>query len=295
MLLSEVKGDTPVVLTTLGHTESLRLGERTLRRHAVDGLASVPRALRQLAESPPPPQHTEGGPDRQAILAMVSSRLEACVQAEARERLSRLTRALSERARPSHGPLAPEGLWEAERLLAQGDLTGAQARLEAHEANRGREPGTLYLRARLALLRGQESPRVIAQRVGQLALAMSDFPEAVLLAAQAWNAAGDTRSAAPFARDLVSNPRVHDELRAAAESILRSPRVPAETPLGDRDFEGSGERGDLRPLSQRPPPPSRPPPRPRTAPPPPLEAPPTPRVSSPSPAARSVPPSGSWW
>ena len=51
---------------------------------------------------------------------------------------------------------------------------------------------------------------------------MSNFPDVELLAAQAWNAAGETRIAIPFARDLISNPRVHEELRIAAESILRS-------------------------------------------------------------------------
>jgi hypothetical protein len=284
-LLTEVASGAEVVLTTLGHAESLRLGERTLRRHAIDNVASVPRALRHLVEHAPGPQSSGRGPGREEFAAMLKARLAQCVNAEAREHLVRLERALSERARPSHGPLADPDMWEAEQLLAKGDVNGALRKIDAREASAGREPATIYLRARLALLQGKESPRVIAQRIGEMALSMSEFPEVELLAAQAWNAAGETRNALPFARDLISNPRVPEDLRAAAESILRAPRVPLETPMSERDFESS--EGELRSISRPPPPPLRPlserppPPEPsiRMAP-----------ESGASPAARSVPP-----
>ncbi|MGO8998940.1 MAG: hypothetical protein ACLQVI_36910 [Polyangiaceae bacterium] len=279
-LLSEVRGDTPVVLSTLGHAESLRLGERTLRRHAVDNVASVPRALRHLAEHAPAPQTGGQGPSRETFSAMLKARLAACASAEARDHLERLERALSERSRPSHGPLSAQSMWEVERLLNDGDLPAALRRIDALEGSHGREPATVYLRARLALIQGRESPRAIAQRIAEMALSMPDFPEVELLAAQAWNAAGETKNALPFARDLATNPRVPADLRAAAESILRAPRVPVDAPMGERDFESSG--GELRPISQRPPPPPVQPPEPeiRIA----------PETSSASPIARSVPP-----
>ena len=256
-LLTEVASDTPVVLVTLGHSESLRLGERTLRRHAIDNLAAVPRALRLLAEHPPAASGGGTGPGRDVFRAMLKARLASCASAEAREHLAKLERALQERTRPSHGPLAEEAIWEIERLLGAGDCAGAQRRIEVRETAEGRDPATVYLRARLALLEGRESPRAIAQRMGQMVLSMPDFHEVELLAAQAWNAAGETRNAIPFARDLATNPRVPADLRAAAESILRAPRVPVDAPMGDRDFEL--DDGELRPYSQAPAPVSSPP------------------------------------
>ncbi len=178
---------------------------------------------------------------------MVSARLASCANAEAREHL-RLQLALTERGRPSHGPLSDPEMWDAERMLGAGD-TAAAHRAGSRRARRRlgatRRPCTCA-RA-LALLQGKESPRAIAQRIGAMAVSMSEFPEIELLAAQAWNAAGETRNALPFARDLASNPRVPEDLRAAAESILRAPRVPLEAPMGDRDFESS--EGELRPIS----------------------------------------------
>ena len=252
VLLSEVAGGTPVVLTTLGHAESLRLGERTLRRQAVDNVAAVLRALKQLAENAPAPRETEG-PGREELSKIVTERLAWCANTEAREHLLSLERALVERKRPASGPLSDPELWEAESMLGQGEITAVVRRLDAREARSGREPATIYLRARAALLHGRESPRAIAQRIAEMALSMSDFHELELLAAQAWNAAGEPRSALPFARDLATNPRVPDDIRAAAEAILRAPRAATPAPLpGDHQIE---LETDARiPPSERPPP-----------------------------------------
>jgi len=295
VLLSEVARDTPVLLST-GSAESLRLGERTLRRTAIAGIETLPRALHQLASHVPAPQHVTDGPTRDAIEARLRSRLETCANEEAREHVFRLGRLLNERPRPTTGPLADAELWEIDRLLAQGSTHVAIAKLESREERAGREPGTVYLRARAALIAGSESPRLIAQRIGELALSMSNFPDVELLAAQAWNAAGETRIAIPFARDLVSNPRVHDELRIAAESILRSPRVPLEE-IGSRDFEASTD-GELVRASVPPQSASRPPPPYDTGPPTPRLStlPPTPRISAnPPPRTSNAPPAVSRW
>jgi hypothetical protein len=266
-LLAEVARETPVVLST-GSAESLRLGERTLRRHAIAGIEDVPRALLHLSVQIPPLQHPSDGPTREAIETALKARLETCASDEAREQIFRLGRMLNERPRPSHGPLADAELWEIDRMLAQGKAAAALARIDAKEGTTGREPATIYLRARAALLLGNESPRLIAQRVGELAISMSDFPDVELLAAQAWNAAGETRIAIPFARDLVSNPRVHDELRIAAQAILRSPRPPIEDG-GGRDLDASTGGEQVRGSS--------PPPTPRAAP---RADTPAPRISS---------------
>ena len=289
-LLLEVARDTPVVLST-GSADSLRLGERTLRRHAIAGIDAVPRALFQLSAHAPAPAHASDGPSREAIEAVLKERLVKCATDESRDHVLRLGRLLNERPRPSVGPLADPELWEIDRALMRGNAAAALARVEAREAATGREPGTIYLRARAALALGHESPRLIAQRIGELALSMSNFPEVELLAAQAWNAAGETRVALPFARDLVSNPRVHDELRIAAEAILRTPRVPLEE-IGVRDFEASSS-GDLVRASRPPPSASHPAPRAETPVPKKLSSPlpATPRsASDPPPRAPRAPP-----
>ena len=132
-----------------------------------------------------------------------------------------------------------------------------------------------------------------------MVLAMPDFHEVELLAAQAWNAAGETRNALPFARDLATNPRIPEELRAAAEVLLRSPRVPVDAPMGERDFEQTEGPESCDPYRSAAPAPLRSRQAP-TALPPPMKSrserpPPEPAIlvlpdSSPSPVARSVPP-----
>ena len=292
-LLSEVMGETVLVLHTLGHSESLRLGERTLRRHAIAGAAGIPRALRQLAEHPPSAPAASAGPTNEVIAEIIRSRLNECAEAEARDHLARIERALRERTRPNQGPLSDPTLWDAERLLWRGETAQAIARIEAYEASQGRDPATLYLRARASLATGREAPKLIAQRVGELALTMSNFPEVELLAAQAWAAAGDMRRAIPFARDLLANPRLHDELRFAAEIVVRGAKGDSEGPVGEHAFEAS-PTGELRPISKAPPP-SR-----AAQVPPPSAAPPRserpepslrrPDLTNNSPIARSVPP-----
>jgi hypothetical protein len=142
LLLGEVKGEAPVVLSTAGHSESLRLGERTLRRHAIDGVASVPRALRHLLEHAPTPQHTSQGLGREQVAEIVRGRLAECVQPEAREHLARIERALTERARPSYGPLSDSELWRRSGSSGRGTRPvrsgGSRRARRATAATRGR-------------------------------------------------------------------------------------------------------------------------------------------------------------
>jgi hypothetical protein len=166
-----------------------------------------------------------------------------CVVPATREHLERLEVAMMERERPSVGPLADPELWALDRRLKSGDARGVIEAVDAREIACGREPATIYLRARASLMTGREPPKVIAQRVAMLATTMSGFPELQLLVAEAWDAAGETRLAAPFAREVANNPRADDELRATAEAILRAPRVEIEMTAG-RTFE-LGPDGDL--------------------------------------------------
>ena len=104
-LLTEVARDTPVLLAT-GSAESLRLGERTLRRHAIAGIEAVPRALRHLVVARLPRAAAPGdGP-----LDARRSKPDGAVAAgdvradeEAREHVFRLRATmLNERPRPTH-------------------------------------------------------------------------------------------------------------------------------------------------------------------------------------------------
>ena len=104
--------------------------------------------------------------------------------------------------------------------------TGATAdrrvveKLDALERLRGRQPGTAYLRARVAHLLGTEDPRVIAERASSLAMSMNSFPELELLAAEAWDQAGERKRALAYARDLADNPQVDPVLRARARALV---------------------------------------------------------------------------
>lgn len=220
-LLGEVPPTTRIFMSTLGYTRDRRPGERTFRRVQLEGATEIAAALRTLAESPPPAQESRTvGPSRAELLDAVNVRLAAATNETARTRLHALARQLMVRDAPARGPLADPELWAIEGQLSYGDLTGVVEKLDAIEKTRGRLPGTAYLRARTALMLRSEKPQQIAERVSSLASNMNTFFELELLAAEAWKAAGDSRKAKAFARDLVENPNAPDELRIRALDIL---------------------------------------------------------------------------
>ncbi len=220
-LLCEVAPGTRVFMSTLGYTRDRRPGERTYRRVALETAADLPAAMRALAATTPATIASRAsGPTRTELLDAVNLRAAACAIDASRERLQAVARGLMVREVPPRGPLADVELWSIEGQLSHGDTDGVIEKLDAIERARGRLPGTAYLRARTALLLGSEKPAAIAERVSSLSANMNTFFELELLAAEAWKAAGDTRKAKAFARDLVDNPNAPDELRIRALDIL---------------------------------------------------------------------------
>ncbi len=222
-LLSEVAPEAPVYLTTSEYTAGRRPGERTHRRVSLGRVGEMPEAIRRLAEKRLARPPREKGPTRLELLEEVRGRLRACVLGSAREALEALGRALSVRERPQRGPLSEPHLWalevELDNAAAASDVI---EKLDALERSAGRQPGTAYLRARAALLVGEEDPRLIAERASSLAMSMSSFAELELVAAEAWMRAGDKKRALAYANDLAENPQVEASLRLRAKAMIQS-------------------------------------------------------------------------
>jgi len=118
------------------------------------------------------------------------------------------------------GHLADPDLRVIERQLASGDTRGIDERLDALEHERGASPGTRYLRARAALLRGEVAPRNAAEVLSEIARSEAGFHEAALVAARTWLAAGEDGHARYFARQLAEDPGAPDSERLIALEIL---------------------------------------------------------------------------
>ena len=218
VLLAEHADDTPVVLETAQINAGRRPGERTYKRVHFEAPRTIAAALRTLKVPPNEQESIAAGPSRADVLARFRERANA--GPAARERLASMESALESRETPRRGPLAEAELWALERKLSTGDATGIAERLDALDRSRGRLPGTLYLRARLALMNGSEPAKEIAERVSALSTSMAEFHELQLLASQAWAAAGDARRARAFARDLIDNQSASDVLRMHALQVL---------------------------------------------------------------------------
>jgi hypothetical protein len=221
--------DEPLALATAEITAQRRAGERTFKRLAPGRPQTLLQGLVGLKRTG---EHEgrEAGPGRQEILAWLRECARLAPAAGAR--LAGIEATLGARERPARGPLADAELWVLEGKLSVGETEGVVELLEAIERRRGRLPGTIYLRARVALMAGTEEPHAIAERVSALSTSMAAFHELQLLAAQAWEEAGDVRRAHAFARDLVDNTSADDALRMLAREVLdatgRAPTTPVE-------------------------------------------------------------------
>jgi hypothetical protein len=218
--LANLPDDMHVFLATLEVSSARRPGERTFRRVTLEAPEALRKALATLQprrtrsyEDPSDP-----GPSRLEVVNWLRER--AAQVPSARERLRGLEATLAIREAPVRGPLAETALWNLEAKLSRGETAGVAEQIDALEQRRGRVPGTLYLRARLALMQRTEEPRPLAERVSELSTSMASFHELQLLAAQAWLAAADLRRARAFARDLLDNTAVDDVLRMQASEVL---------------------------------------------------------------------------
>jgi hypothetical protein len=216
-LLSARPADEAVALATAEITAERRPGERTYRRIVLEQLQALVHSLAGLKRTGDR-EAPETGPGRQEIVAWLRTRAHRAPAAT--ERLATIEALLEARDAPERGPLASTDLWALETKLSLGETAGVLERLDAIELHRGRVPGTAYLRARVALMTRTEEPTAIAERVSALSTSMSEFHELQLLAAQAWAAAGDSRRAHAFARDLLQNKTACDVLRIHAREVL---------------------------------------------------------------------------
>lgn len=221
--LAEVAGETPLHLSTAGATRERRPSERTFQRPSFDAVGNVPDVLRGLGPlaSPVTVDMAREARMQPALLARVRERLAAETRGDARTRLSVIERALAARTAPQ-GPMGDTELRAIERQIDGGDPTGLDQRLDQLEATRGSISGVRYLRARLALLRGERPPRYIAQELTELAEIDHGFHEAALGAARTWLAAGEEAHARYFAHQLVDDPSTRDAERLVALEILNT-------------------------------------------------------------------------
>jgi hypothetical protein len=221
-MLAEHPPDALVVLSTAEVATQRRPGERTFKRVVLEDPARLVAALRAFrsAAREEPGAPIDPGPGAKALLEQVRAR--AAQSAAARDRLVALEAAMVEPEPPSRGPLSEANLWAIEMRLSRGDVNGVREQLDEIERRRGRLPGTIYLRARAALMARDEEPRAVAERMSELSSSMPSFHELELLTAQAWTAAGDARRAKAFARDLMDNARAPEGVRERARLILRT-------------------------------------------------------------------------
>jgi hypothetical protein len=218
--LSEVPPTTTVLLST---SATRRPSERGHFRMILNGTRWLLDALRQLAPNPRPPDvhSTNDERMRDVLLARVRERATAETPPRLQRRFEDLQNAIAGKTERT-GPLADPELEAIDRLLMAGESRGVDAQLDRLEHLRGKSPGTRYLRARLALVRGDEHPGSVAQRLSQLVEEHPWFHEASLQAARAWLAAGEISRARFYARRIVEDTTAGDGERLVGLEILES-------------------------------------------------------------------------
>jgi hypothetical protein len=222
-LLRRVRIDETVVLDTHEVMLSRRAGERSLRRVSLRHIDTLPSAMRSLAGRAPVSDGERGARPAEEILRILTER------GETEHRIALVREILNAPEPPTRGPLADPEAWAIERALGDGATQGVLERIEKLEQNTGRQPATIYLRARLALMRNSEAPRPIAERLSELVMSHS-FCELELLAAQAWHAAGEPARARPFLKSLTSNPSAPHQLRKVADELVVSTPMQTQPP-----------------------------------------------------------------
>ena len=200
-----------------------RPGERSMRRVSLRHADTLPAAMRSLAGRAPVSDGERGTRTAAEVMRILTER------GEPEARMALIREILGAPEPPLRGPLSDPEAWAIERSLSDGALQGVAERIDKLETATGRQPATIYLRARLALIRGSEPARPLAVKLSELVMSHS-FCELELLAAQAWHAAGEPDRARPFLRSLASNPNAPDQLRLAAETLAASTPMQSAPP-----------------------------------------------------------------
>lgn len=252
-LLDAEAPDTTVFLKTDAWTRNRKPGERTHKRPHLGDARKLASALSDLARLEPRPE-IKDQLARADVLAFLRARSDAAPDEDARALYRSLEQGISLRNKPDRGPLADPELWGIEQRIDQSQLEGIMLAVEDVERTRGRTPGTTYIRARASLALRLEPPKLIAERVSALALSMTSFSELLLLAAEAWLDAGDSRRALPYARDLVDAPGIDEGLLLKAQRILaRAVGAAPETSGGKRTYADSMHASPLPATRSAPP------------------------------------------
>jgi hypothetical protein len=220
--LNEVARSTPLHLSTANATRDRRPGERTHQRVVLDEPGAILDVLRRLAPNPKRPSIDlqRDRLVRDALLSRVRERASAGAGPELRAHLAAIERALAAAETRSIGPLADPELWAIEQQLTSGDANGVKERLDELERTRGTTAALRYLRARAALVGGDEAPSSVAQAMSTLANEDRGFHEAELVAARTWLAASEDAYARHFARRLAEDVTARESERVIALEIL---------------------------------------------------------------------------
>jgi hypothetical protein len=217
-LLLSAKSNAEVELNSAEHMKDRRPGERSFKRVSLEAVPELCDALKEHAARGPKP--TIAAMPRHEITTILEERAGSASSADAKARIATLIAGADVSEAPAKGPLSDPGLWEIELLLDDGQVERASGRIDAIEGAQGRDPGTTYLRARVALLQGSDAPDTVANRAAELSSSMGGFPEAELLAADAWSRAGDMRRAGAFARDVAEAADTPLLVREKARAII---------------------------------------------------------------------------
>jgi hypothetical protein len=223
--LGEVPGQTTLHLSTSAAMRERRPSERTYQRPALDAVRRLPEALRRLRPRTLQIDIDLGREARlhSALLARVRERLSKDTPPGLRAHLAVLDGTLSALSRSVDAvaePMGDEEVLAIERQLDERDTRDAAEQIQRLEDVRGNVAAVRYLRARLALLAGEEPPRSVAQQLSGIANEDAGFHQAALGAARTWLAAGETGHARYFAHKLLDNTAARDSERLVALEIL---------------------------------------------------------------------------
>ncbi|MGH7327321.1 MAG: hypothetical protein ACREJX_03115, partial [Polyangiaceae bacterium] len=145
-----------VFLDTSEMMRTRRSGERSMRRVSLRHADTLPSAMRSLAGRAPVSDGERGVRTADEVLRILVER------GEPEARLSLVREILSAPEPPLRGPLSDPEAWAIDRALSDGALQGVADRIDKLEIATGRQPATIYLRARLALMRGTEQAKPLA-------------------------------------------------------------------------------------------------------------------------------------
>jgi hypothetical protein len=205
LVLEEVDENVPVRLLTAEATEAARPGERTWHKIPLGTAQDLPRALRSM---PVLLKLTGIAPD----------------EADVREEILR-----NLKVRSTSASVSQPRLQALASALARRRSTPPPGAVARPTPPPGASPLFDELRRHTELLRGDAHLRDVAQFLSAMADRRTSVPELAMLAARAWLAAGEAGHARYFARSIVDDVSVADDVRLTALEVLDSTNVTHES------------------------------------------------------------------